>query len=326
MFRPSSTLKPVIYDVNPEEYHAPQKAARGTPEFVMSRTELELFAICPRKWQRGIPRKQTDSLTWGSLLDVIVLTPQHFEHLYAPHPEKYATKRMKCPKCESLSDSATCKACKTPRVEVDVELSWNWNSTHCIAWGKEQMQQGWTPVNPETCSEAWAAAARLKEDPEIVAILEASKKQVQVNVEWVDEDSGIVIPFKALIDILPDAQSEFGNTIWDFKTSRDASMNKWTRQLFTDGLHFQAAIYLDAVNAALGLEYRHFGHIISENTKPYEPVARPMHDDWLVMGRTDYRMAFDRYVKAVKTGVFPGYSNDCATPEPWMLWQTPDEV
>ena len=238
MFRPSSTLKPVIYDVNPEEYHAPQKAARGTPEFVMSRSELEKFNICASKWKRnGYVQPETQALVWGGLMDVVVLTPDILESAYVTYPETYKKVMMQCPDCGGVADSKKCKACNKPRIQSEVEMAWDLHSSTCRKWALDRRAEGKIPIKAEMMSDAWAANARLKEDEEIMAILECSKKQVQLNLEWHCEDTGIVVPWKMLLDIVPAPSSEFGNTIYDFKTSRNLDRRKWKLQVFNDNLH-----------------------------------------------------------------------------------------
>lgn len=319
MFKPSSKLQPVVFGADPALYHAKQKAEKGTPEYVMSRTELELFAACPRKWIRGIPRSVTNAMKWGDVVDVVALTPKNVEKVFAITPDTYETDGMKCPKCGSVTDSAKCAKCKVDRVKSKVTKDWSMQSDTCRSWVESQELSGKRVISKELLSEAWKAHARLKEDEECSAILEASQTQVAVYVDWHDKETGLVIPCKCLLDLVPDPKSEFGDTLWDLKTSASAEPKRWQRQVFNDGLFFQAAMYLDAMNAASGLKYRSFGHIISESDEPYECADRILESEWLDTGRIDYKSALARYCRCMKSGIWPGYTRDLVPMSSWML-------
>ncbi len=317
-FRPSSTLPPVVFDADPAVYHAPQKARRGSPEFVMSRSQLERFAQCPRKWIRGAETESTAAMSWGSLVDCLVLTPQHFEAVYAIAPTTYETTGMMCPVCKSVTDSKKCRTCKTDRIESPVRKDWNLNSETCQEWVKAQQTAGKTITSEGRVSDAWKAIARLNEDEEIKAILDCSKRQVAVNVEWHD-DSEIVVPFHCLLDLVPDPKSPFGDTIFDLKTTDSADGAKWAKTVYNWNLAFQAALYLDAMNASAGTKYRNFGHVISEADEPYECTHRLLSAEFLDLGRADYMAALKRYCRCLKSNIWPGFDTDIVEPSAWMV-------
>ncbi len=89
--------------------------------------------------------------------------------------------------------------------------------------------------------------------------------------------------------------------------------------MFNDGLNYQAALYLDAYNAASGLKYRNFSHVISENEPPYEPTWRMLAVEFLQIGRDHYQSDLKRYCYALKHGTFRGYDTAIVEPEAWML-------
>ena len=55
-----TNAKFVAADYDSDKYHK-QEAARGTPEYVMSRSDLCLFAACPSAWKAGKERKDSDA-------------------------------------------------------------------------------------------------------------------------------------------------------------------------------------------------------------------------------------------------------------------------
>ena len=56
---------------NPEKYHS-ENAARGTPEYVISRSALVEFQKCPHRWKGGFEMEETNATDWGSLLDTLL--------------------------------------------------------------------------------------------------------------------------------------------------------------------------------------------------------------------------------------------------------------
>lgn len=318
-FKPSHAFPPVIYGADPSAYHLQGAGfARGNPLRTMSRSQLVEFSPCPRKWLRGIPRRETKAMDWGSLVDCLVTTPHLYESSYAIAPETYKTTVMKCPVCGGVSDSKKCAKCKVDRVETEVEKPFSNMSKTCQEWADEQEQDGKTVIKPAVASAAFLARSRLMEDGDIAAIIGVCKMQVQINVDWHDA-TGIIVPVKAFIDLLPDPASHCGDTIYDLKQTRDASPDKWQRQVFGDGLHYQAALYLDAVNAATGANYKRFGHVIQESEPPHEPIDRILSEEFLTIGRGAYRQDLMRYCWCLQTGKWPRYSNELVEPSAYMV-------
>jgi hypothetical protein len=53
---------------------------RGTPGYVMSRSELTEFMHCPARWKAGYVRKDTDATDWGTLMDALLLDRNNFDN------------------------------------------------------------------------------------------------------------------------------------------------------------------------------------------------------------------------------------------------------
>lgn len=293
MFTPSKN--PITFGMMPAQYHAIGEGIdRGKREFVMSQSELRKFSRCPRKWLFGQPPKTSAAMEWGSVLDILLLTPERAEALIVAHPEKYIATDKK-------------------------EKAWTEKSITCKAWVAEREKEGKIVVSPEYMSEAWRAVRRLQAEADITDILSASKTQVCLRVEYHDEETGIVVPMKCLLDILPNEESDYGDSVFDFKTTNSAESRKWTRHVYDFGLYYQAACYLEAVNAATGLKYRNFGHIISESYAPYEPTVRLLSQDFLTLGRSDLESDLRHYCRCLKKGWFPGFDRAEVEPLAWML-------
>lgn len=329
-FRPSSTLPPVVYGVNPNDYHAPDQYARGDARRTMSRSELEDFHRCPSKWIRGTPEESTKATEWGSLIDCLVLTPERFETDYAVAPETYEKRTMMCPDCGSVSDSLKCSKCNCARHDHTLHQPWNWNAKQCEQWRTEREAEGKAIVKHSDACAAHKAVARLHEDEIISELLSVSKRQVQINVEYADPETGIVVPIKCLLDLMPDPRSKFGNMLGDLKTTFDASPSAWAKHVFWMGYANQAALYMDATNAATGRQYDTWAHVIQESEPPYETARRILDAEFLQIGRATYLRQLVDYCWCLKKNTWPGYDDWKAradlsdgwriiSPQAWML-------
>lgn len=289
---------------DPSKYHAfGSDFKRGEANYVMSRSELKKFAQCPRRWLIGTAEESSDAMEWGSLMDCVVLTPNRVAEIYAVEPATYPAKGKK-------------------KDDPEIQKPWTYQADHCKTWRADRRAEGKEPVKSEgkeSLSEAWKAAKRLIDDSHIDLFLQVSKRQVWINVEWADEETGIVVPIKCLLDLVPDPSSEFGDTLGDLKTTCNASYRAWCKQVYNEGWHTQASLYLDAYNVASGLKYRNFEHQISENFAPYEPTHRMLSSEFLLLGRVEYQRQLKSYCQCLKTGIFQGYDCSIAEPDQYMI-------
>lgn len=270
----------LIGPVDPDAYHqqARPAAKRGDPDFVMSRSELMMFDECPAKWIRGWTRKESTSTEWGSLMDALVLlTKLQFERRYVVAPAEYPAE------------------VKGQRVMKP----WNWNATFCKEWRDEQ--SGKTVLKESEWQEAQSALAALGTHNA------AGEKQVMAVAEW--RESGLLtsIPLKVLIDIVPDNPA-FHACLADFKTSASADPKRWPFVVDSYGYDVQAALYLDAYNAATGEERTDWLHIVQENEPPYHVELILLGSEFIELGRAKYRAALQHYAECLRTGVWGGYS------------------
>jgi hypothetical protein len=290
-FTPSTQYPPVTFGADPRSYHAlGSEFKRGDKRYIMSRGNLRRFAANPWKWRQGGEAEVTSAMAWGSLEDCLLLTPDLFSSNYEVCPATYP---------------ATAKKADAPTEHKP----WNWNATYCQDWRAKVMSDGKEPVTRDELDEARIACARLLEDEHIASVLACSKRQVQVVVEYHDKDTGLVIPFKAMPDLLPEPGSAWERFIPDLKTTKDASPDTWDRKVFAEGYHIQAGSYIDAVNAATGRNYDSFLHIVQESSPPYAVGRRMLSEDFLTIGRDFYRRALKEYCQCLATGKFGGYDD-----------------
>lgn len=312
-FKPVAGIQPVPY-TDPRAYHAlGTDIQRGKPEFIMSRSALSDFGTCPRKWLLGAPRKETAAMRDGSLVDTLLLSPNTFDATYILHPETYPVE-------------------KPTKADPRTEKPWIKTANFCKEWEQSQKDAGKIVCGSDDVVEADKAIKRIYEDPIFEQLLKHSDRQVLLSAEWHDDATGLVVPFKVLVDILPHSAGPFGSMLADFKRTAEATPDRWQRQAFDQEHYYQAALYLDIVNAATGLSYAHFGHVISESEPPYEPARRMLSSDFMELGRMLYRRDLHLYCHCLKMGTWPGYEDMPEDPKfpvvqgwgqvevlPWMI-------
>lgn len=279
---------------NSGDYHA-QAAQRGSPEFVMSSSALRAFAVCPSRWRAGYESKDSDASRWGRMLDVALLTPDLFEARYVVEPPNYTNEKG----------------------EVK---PWSNNATVCRAWNKATALSGKEVVDKDELGAIGAAIKRMRGDDLIKSFLDSCDTQVEFSAQWRDEATGILVPFKSLLDCVPRVDTEFRKCIGDLKSTMNAAAMPWQRWCFTAGYHVQAAVYIDAYVAATGEDRDTFCFLLSENFPPYETGKRMLSQDFLLLGRATYTQMMANYCQCLKSGRWPGYDDlDESSIQGWTL-------
>ncbi len=305
---PFTAGKVIGENVSYEDYST-QTCKRGDPQFVMSRGELCEFAVNPRRWFEGYQGKTGADAEWGSLIDCLALTPDQFATRFAITPENYP--------CEATK--------KDPRTEKP----WNWTANYCKTWRDERPSL--TCITPEEAQRAEAAVHKLRADPDVRMLIECSKKQVMVQAEYRDKATGIVVPVRILIDLLPDkSHPKFGKSEADLKTTGQAGLRVWGRHVCDYDLHTQGALYLDVYTAATDEDRCEFRHVIQENFEPFDVSKRILSSEFLDIGRLKYQTALRDYCLSIKTGYWPNYDDrarekiegwSITGPDPYMYGQ-----
>ena len=314
--------------VNPAEYHNRDVSTRGTPGYSVSSSDLRMISgMSPSKWKNGFELPASDALIYGSLLDVLVLTPDQFDARYILQPAEYETKVLRCPSCGSVTEAKKCQKCKIDREEHVIVKPWNNNSDTCTSWAEAQAKAGREVVAQQDLDTAVLAKKRLEADPQISALLAACDRQVWVAGEWLDEATGVVLTVRCLIDLVARPDSMFPKTIGDLKSTKNAAVGAWASWARKVGYDTQAAWNLDLFNAATGRDMTSFCFILSESSPPFEIGRRYLEvaqlqpeQDSFSPGRSKYRAALKLYCQCIKKGRWPGYDDtDEASLSGWTL-------
>ena len=291
--------------ITPEVYTRQEPGVeRGDPMFVMSRGELMAFAACPHKWMKvGSGFEGSAASDWGSAIDCLLLTPSEWDARFAVKPETYLDSKTGEPKPFTMSS--------------------NW----CKKWAEEQGEK--TLVKHDEYEEMQSAIAALG-DTDVSRFLPKAQKQVMAVAEWADKATGLVVPIKVLLDLVPAKDDpEFGKVILDLKTTTNASEKAWCDKVDRENYDAQGALFFDVYRSATGEDRCEFWHIVQETDAPYEVAIWRFgtgmeggEPGFLDLGRIKYESALERYCQCLSTGKWYGYTGPTLRylqPKPWMM-------
>jgi hypothetical protein len=283
-----------------------QTKKRGEVGFVMSRGELMDFVECPSRWIRGYKSPGTEPQEWGSLMDALLLSPESFQERFSICPETYPDRKTGEPK------------------------PWNFNATFCQEW--RDKQDGRQIVKPDDHNEANIACKSLLNSGVIARLIQSSDHQVYVTGTYQDSETGVSVPLRALIDIVPPSDhSEFGKSLADFKTCNTAEPRAWSKKVYQCAYDAQAALYLDLYNSASADSPRiDWFHVLQESFPPWQTGRRILSEEYINLGRHRYLSALTLYCQCLKENRWPDYDVQqpgrivlngwtLTDPEPWML-------
>lgn len=308
MHTPFKNAKVIGENITVEAYQRRDPATPpGHKDFIMSRGQLMDFAKNPWAWRAGLPPYTTKATDWGSLIDCMALTPDRFDHEYIVTPRTYVSSKGE-------------------------EKDWDLRSSTCRDWVEEQKRAGLNAVGYDDWIEAMKACVVIKNDPIASELINCSKKQVMIMADYEDRNTGIVVPVKILLDLVPDKNHDrFGKTLADFKTSRGAERWEWVNHVKEHGYDVQAALYMDLYQAAFPDEDRiEWRHLIQESESPYAIGRRLLSSEYLELGRMKYLAALRDYCVCLATNTWPGYDDygdtyngwSITEPKEWMVKQS----
>jgi hypothetical protein len=287
--------KVIADNVSYEDYsRQPDGVRRGHPNYIISRSELIDFSLCPGKWLASEAGDDSTAATnYGSLLDCLLTSPERFRELFVMQPETYTNAKK----------------------EVK---EWTLRSNTCKEWVAEKRKVGLTVLTPKVWNDAQSAAKVMRQNPDAVELLRVSRKQVHVTGIWKDKATGLEIPLRALLDLVPPKEHPaMGKWLADLKSARSGDPDRWARVVDDCGYDVQAAMYGDLWNEA-NRETEFDGKIfwrtdwvflVSENTPPFH-VVNPMpamSSEFLQYGRMKYQSALAYYAQCLDSGNWPSY-------------------
>ena len=194
--------------------------------------------------------------------------------------------------------------------------------------GKEEWQKfcdenaGKTVISEDDFTVMFDMADRIIECPLATEMLEG---QHEVPFFWTDPETGEKCKCKA--DCVKQEDGKY--VIVDYKTTSSAQTEIFNREIFRYGYHFQAAMYSEGLQCALGLDYRpRFVFVAQEKKAPYSVNVIEVSDDVMEYGSTIYHELLRKYHECNEMDLWPGYVDDVAneTQLPGWLMMGEDEI
>lgn len=230
------------------------------------------------------PPKDRAGQLEGSLAHCAILEPAEFGRRYATLP-KDAPRRP---------TEAQWNA-KAPSDESKAAMAW-WTE-----W--KEKTGGAIVISNEQYETAQRQADSVRKLPEIAEALGDGK--AEVSAYWNDPETGVLCRCRPDWVYQP---NESGVILLDVKTCGDASPEDFARQIARKRYHVQDAFYSDGYGIASGLEVMGFVFVAVESEYPYAATALMLDADGRDIGRRAYRRNLDAYANCLRSGVWPGYS------------------
>lgn len=280
----------------------PDGVAKGDPKYIISRSDLVDILACPIKWLKAKGDGST-AMTYGNLLDCMILTPEKFDELFIVAPETY------------------------PAAD-GTDKPWTGQAKYCKQWKADVEADGQTVIKADDYASAVEATHALANDNDIADILANSDKQVMVVAEYHDADTGLVVPIRVLTDVVPTASHpRWGKCLSDLKTASCAAQHVWEGEVFKYGYDMQASLNLDLHTLANPKEERiEFRHLIQESSEPFISARRLLSEEYIQLGRARVNSALRFYCKCLHFNVWPDFETgrnahngwSITEPRPWM--------
>lgn len=173
------------------------------------------------------------------------------------------------------------------------------------AWKDFEAQAGAMQcIKPDQYEVAQRQAESVRRLPEVAEALQTGK--AEVSAYWIDPETGVLCRCRPDWTYRP---NETGVILLDVKTCSDASPEDFARQIARKRYHVQDAFYSDGYSLASGLEVLAFVFVAVESEYPYAAAALMLDGEGREIGRRTYRRNLDSYAQCLKTGVWPGYSD-----------------
>lgn len=155
-------------------------------------------------------------------------------------------------------------------------------------------------ISQEDYEAAKAMAEAVRSHPTAGKLLKATT-QSEISVVW--DYYGTIC--KARLDaVAPEYQ-----TVWDLKTTRDASPDGFGKAVFNLGYYRQAGMYMDAAgNVEPSLNT--FAFVAVEKSPPYPVAVYVLDENTILAGDYECGLLLDKWITYVEADSWPGYGDE----------------
>lgn len=239
-----------------------------------------------------------------SILDSIALSPaiayaRHIDPNRPPQPQKAGHLEGQIAHCAVLEPD-----CFADRYVVGPDWNRNTKKWHEYVEQMAAERPGIVILKPEQYDAAMRQAESVRALPEVREALE--RGHAEVTALWIDADTGVQCRCRP--DWVHDC-GDAGVILLDLKTYSNASGAEFRRQAARKRYHVQDAFYTDGYAAASGRPVLGFVFVAVETEYPFAANAVMLDDLGKEAGRAAYRFDMSTYSECVRTGRWPGYSD-----------------
>lgn len=156
-----------------------------------------------------------------------------------------------------------------------------------------------TVLAPDVYNDIQNIAIACKSHSLASALIDAAT-DVEVSGFFDDPIHGVYCKMRA------DAICQNQQTIFDIKSTQDASPSEFEKSIFNFGYHRQAAFYIDGANL-LGKKIDHYAIIAIEKTAPYALAVYRLKNEAIELGRKENRELMQVYASCQKSNEWPAY-------------------
>ena len=239
----------------------------------------------------------TPDLRFGRALHTAILEPEEFQKTYAvtgPCAKNIASGKNKGNPCG-----------KTGKLLNEATAEW-----FCGVHGNDSMVEVADAISPEEYAKIRKIRDKLAGHR--VSKLLKARGGCELAIVWEKEVNGVKLKLKAKIDKGILDTPGFATTVVDLKGVKRGGASDW---LFAKAIadydwDMQSAVYSDAVHAATGRRVDLYCWLAVEKDYPFSvnPITRT--DIVAKIGEVKYHRVLEDFVECIKSGRFPGYSDD----------------
>jgi len=272
-------LEEGIYrQVNTKDYFSVTHATNenGVKYKIPSKSLLSRFHDNPEAWLTEPDFEPTPNMVMGSLLDCLLLTPHLFKQeffLLEDNPPRKPSAVQRNAKKKSQSSLDAIKF---------------WDNVDLQSRNK-------AVITRKNLKDAEAAVTKIYEDDRCKDVMINSTTQTAMVFKY----KGYFV--KAMIDIEPNEDSEYGDSLIDLKRTSGFIPREFAGVVRKYAYHCQAALYLHAYNQVTGQNRTRWHFMVSQDKAPFSCGLVELSRADIAKGKQEVFKWLDEYIACVET-------------------------
>lgn len=147
------------------------------------------------------------------------------------------------------------------------------------------------------------------ENNEIMDLIKGS--EIEYSIFWKDDETDVMCKCR------PDVLGE--DYILDLKTTRNCSVEEFSRSIYDYGYHIQAAMMQEGVFKSTGRIIKNFIFACVEKKSPYNTCIYILGDESIEYGKKQYKKALAKYKNCLETNIWASFENKIIDLPAWAM-------